>query len=128
MTESMFLEKHNRIRYTLEQVNTAICQLKEWNEDVKTADDYYLSSAGMQKLAASSMLIEAIGEAIKRIDEYSNGELLAERPEIPWKDVIGMRNRIAHGYFEIDGDLVLETVRNDLDQLQSAIKYFLDVL
>ena len=56
------LEKRNRIRYTLEQINTAISQLKEWNEDVKSADDYYLSSTGMQKLAANCMLIEAIGE------------------------------------------------------------------
>ena len=34
------LEKRNRIKYTLEQINTAINQLKEWNEDVKNADDF----------------------------------------------------------------------------------------
>ena len=89
------LEKRNRVKYTLEQINTAIDQLKEWNEDVETANDFYLSSSGMQKLAANSMLIEAIGEGIRQVDEHSNGELLPERPEIPWKDVIGMRNRIA---------------------------------
>lgn len=33
------LEKRNRIIYTLEQINTAINQLKEWNEDVESADD-----------------------------------------------------------------------------------------
>ena len=77
------LEKRNRIKYTLEQINTAINQLKEWNEDVDDADSFYLSSSGMQKLAANSMLIEAIGEGIKQIDEHSDGELLPERPEIP---------------------------------------------
>ena len=65
------LEQRNRIKYTLEQINTAINQLKEWNEDVKDADEYYISSSGMQKLAASSMLIEAIGEGIRRVDEHS---------------------------------------------------------
>jgi uncharacterized protein with HEPN domain len=89
------LEKRNRIKYTLEQINTAIDQLKEWNEDVSDAEQFYLSSSGMQKLAANSMLIEAIGEGIKQIDEHSDGKLLPERPEIPWRDVIGARNHIA---------------------------------
>ena len=88
------LEKRNRIKYTLEQINTAINQLKEWNEDVKNADDFYLSSSGMQKLAANSMLIEAIGEGIRQIDEHSDGKLLPERSDIPWKDVIGMRTEL----------------------------------
>ena len=77
------LEKRNRIKYTFEQINTALNQLKEWNEDVMTADEFYLSSSGMQKLAANSMLIEAIGEGIRQIDEHSDGKLLQERPEIP---------------------------------------------
>ena len=60
----------------------------------------------MKNLAASCMLIEAIGEGIKRINELTQSKLLAERPEIPWVDVIGIRNHIAHGYFDIDGDIV----------------------
>lgn len=122
------LEELNRIKHTLEQINTAIGQLKEWNEDVNDADEFYLSSSGMQKLAANSMLIEAIGEGIRKIDEHSQGQLLPLRPEIPWSDVIGMRNRIAHGYFEVDAELVLATIKNDLDALQEAIKYFLQTL
>ena len=70
------LEKRNRIKYTLEQIDNAIDQLKEWNEGVGDANDFYLSSSGMQKLAANCMLIEAIGEGVKQIDEQSNGELL----------------------------------------------------
>jgi uncharacterized protein with HEPN domain len=122
------LEKRSRIKYTLEQINTAIGQLKEWNEDVDCADDFYLSSSGMQKLAANCMLIEAIGEGIKQVDKHSNGELLPERPDIPWKDIIGMRNRVAHGYFEVDAEMVLHTIKNDLDALQDAIRYFLDTI
>ena len=122
------LEKRNRIKHTLEQINTAIGQLKEWNEDVTDADQFYLSSSGMQKLAADSMLIEAIGEGIKQIDEHSDGKLLPERPEIPWRDVIGARNHIAHGYFEIDAETVLDIIKNDLDPLQDAIRYFIETI
>lgn len=122
------LAQRNRIKYTFEQINTAISQLKEWNEDIEDADEFYLSSSGMQKLAANCKLIEAIGEGIRKIDEYSKGELLPERPEVPWKDVIGIRNRIAHGYFEVDAEMVLSAIKNDLDALQLAVEYFLKTI
>ena len=107
------LDDSKRIKSTLEQIRTAIDQLKEWNEEIKSSEDYYLSSGGMQKLAASCMLIEAIGEGIKKIDHLTKGELLQERPEIPWEDVKGIRNHIAHGYFDIDGDVIFSSVKND---------------
>lgn len=76
----------------------------------------------MKNLAASCMLIEAIGEGVKQIDKFTDSKLLIERPEIPWKDVIGIRNHIAHGYFDIDGDIVFDVVKNNLDSLQEAIE------
>jgi uncharacterized protein with HEPN domain len=118
----------NRIKSTFEQINTAISQLQEWNAEVSSAEDYYTSSTGMQKLAASCMLIEAIGEGIKKIDNLTQGQLLPKRPEIPWKDVMGIRNHIAHGYFDIDGYLVFSTIKNDLAALQEAVKYFIKTI
>ena len=80
----------------------------------------------MKNLAASCMLIEAIGEGIKQVDKATEGKLLINRPEIPWKDVIGIRNHIAHGYFDIDGEMVLDVVKNDLDTLLAAIEFFIN--
>ena len=54
-------DDRRRVKSTLEQIRIAIGQLKEWNEEVNSPIDYYLSSSGMQKLAASCMLIEAVG-------------------------------------------------------------------
>lgn len=110
----------------LVQIRTAILQLKDWNSNIISSDDYYSSPDGMKNLAASCMLIEAIGEGIKQIDKITDGRLLVNRPEIPWKDVIGIRNHIAHGYFDIDGDMVLDVVKNDLDSLLEAIDFFID--
>lgn len=118
----------NRLKVLLFQIRTAILQLKEWNNNVQSSDDYYCSPDGMKNLAASCMLIEAIGESIKQIDKITEGNLLAKRPEIPWKDVIGIRNHIAHGYFDIDGDMVFDVVKNDLDSLLEAIEYFIENL
>ena len=119
--------KKQRVLGILEQIQTAIGQLKEWNVDVTKADDYYLSPGGMQKLAASCMLIEAVGEGVHQIDDITEGKMFPERPEIPWEDVIGIRNHIAHGYFDIDGEVVYGVIKQDLDPLLEAIEYFLDV-
>ena len=122
MTESML---SNRVLGTLIQIKEAIIQLQEWNKDVLSVDDYYNSPEGMKNLAASCMLIEAIGEGVKQIDKLTQSRLLIERPEIPWQDVIGIRNHIAHGYFDIDGDIVFDVVKNNLEELLAAIEYFL---
>ena len=120
--------KKQRVIGLLEQIQTAIGQLKEWNADIKQADDYYLSPDGMQKLAASCMLIEAIGEGVHQIDDITEGKLFPERPEIPWEDVIGIRNHIAHGYFDIDGEVVYGVIKQDLDPLLEAVEYFVEAL
>ena len=120
--------KKQRVLGIFEQIQTAIGQLKEWNADVTKADDYYLSPSGMQKLAASCMLIEAIGEGIHQIDVITEGKLFHERPEIPWEDVIGIRNHIAHGYFDIDSEVVYDVIKQDLDSLLEAIEYFVEAL
>ena len=115
----------NRIVGTLIQIKEAIKQLQDWNRDVQVVDDYYSTPEGMKNLAASCMLIEAIGEGVKQIDRLTQSRLLIERPEIPWQDVIGIRNHIAHGYFNIDGDIVLDVIKNNLDDLLAAIEYFI---
>ena len=120
--------KKQRVLVILDQIRVSIGQLKEWNADVEQVDDYYLSSSGMQKLAASCMLIEAIGEGINQIDSITEGKLLIERPEIPWEDVIGIRNHIAHGYFDIDGEVVFNVIKQDLDPLLEAVEFFLETL
>ena len=120
--------KKQRVQVILDQIRASIGQLKEWNADVNQVDDYYLSSSGMQKLAASCMLIEAIGEGVHQIDDLTDGILFPERPEIPWEDVIGIRNHIAHGYFDIDGEVVFNVIKQDLDPLLEAVVFFLDTL
>lgn len=110
------------VRDILCQIGEAIDQLKEWNSDVKTIEDYVTSPGGMKTLAATCMMIEAIGEGIKKIERRTNGTLLNDVcPETPWKEIMGMRDHIAHGYFQIDAGFILNVVNNDLTQLQDAI-------
>lgn len=120
-SKSYNLEDKERIILTLNSISETIRNLIEWNMKVISADDYYSSPGGMQLLAANCTLITAIGEGINRINRLVPGFLSSHFPEIPWVDIIGMRNRLAHGYFELDAELVLDAVRNGIPSLQTAI-------
>lgn len=62
--------------------------------------------------------IEIIGEAAGRIST----DCKTKYPEIPWAQMIGMRNRLTHAYFEIDLDIVWEVVTNDLPPLVTKLE------
>ena len=62
--------------------------------------------------------IEIIGEAASKISE----EAKLEHSDIPWKDIIGMRNRLIHGYFDVDIKLVWNTTNKNLPPLLKKLK------
>ncbi len=66
-------------------------------------------------------LIEIIGEAASRVDV----EIRLAHPAIPWRDIVGMRNRLVHGYFDIDLRLVWDTVGADLPVLIGQLERLL---
>ena len=77
---------------------------------------------GMLRLNGICMCFIVIGEEVKRIDKYTQNQLLPNYPSIPWESIKGMRDRIAHGYFEIDVDVVFDALKNDIPQLLQVIK------
>jgi uncharacterized protein with HEPN domain len=58
-------------------------------------------------------LIEIVGEAANRVSKPKQAAL----PDIPWPEIIGMRNRIVHGYDEVDFDILWAVIRDDLPPL-----------
>lgn len=121
----MYSERDEIILALFKQIEESILLLFQWNQEVKDANDYLLSPEGMKNLAASCMLIEAIGESVKKIDRRTDAKLLPLRPEIPWKLVMGMRDHIAHGYFDIDADVVFLTIKKHLAPLLEAVRFFI---
>jgi uncharacterized protein with HEPN domain len=78
------------------------------------AKDDFLADRRTQNAVVMSLII--IGEAAGRVmDRYP--DFISRHVEIPWRIMRGTRNRIAHGYFEIDLDVVWNTVRTDLPKL-----------
>ncbi|HBQ28386.1 MAG TPA: hypothetical protein DD719_03045 [Desulfotomaculum sp.] len=62
--------------------------------------------------------LETIGEAAARLSEQTR----ASHPEIPWREIIGMRHRIVHGYFEVDLWKVWDTIHEDLPPLIASLE------
>ena len=65
---------------------------------------------------ALTRLVEIIGEAATRV----SGPTSDKYPQIPWSHIVGMRNRLIHGYDVIDLNLLWDTVKIDLPPLISA--------
>ena len=106
----------------LEQIEQVIENLLESTANLSDINELLTSADGLLRLNGICMSFIIIGEEVKRIDRYTNEQLLPNYPSIPWNSIKGMRNRIAHGYFEIDTDVVFDTLKNDIPPLLEVIK------
>lgn len=69
-------------------------------------------------------LFQIIGEAAKHVSE----EYRDEHSEIDWTGMTGLRNRLAHAYFDVDYDLLYKAIQDDIPPLISTIENLLDQL
>ena len=65
--------------------------------------------------------LEIIGEASRSISE----DLKMAHPEIPWRQMTGMRNKLVHHYFGVDWEIVDDVLKNELPDLRSNIQRLL---
>lgn len=101
----------------LEHILTAITRINHYIEDVGEVG--FLQSEIIQDAVIRN--IEIIGEASRNIDRH-HPQFASKHPEVPWSDLYWMRNRVAHGYFSVDLELVWKTLEKDIPKLQSQIQ------
>ena len=126
--ESLSSESKSIALDILEDILAAIEKVEERTKEINTIDDFLCSSSGMVLLDATCMLLIAIGESLKNLDKTTNGVLLPTYPSIPWKNVKGLRDIIAHHYFDVDASQILWIIKNELSPLKKAIQYFIKKL
>lgn len=78
--------------------------------------EQYLSDRMLQSAVCHKL--EVIGEAARAVSD----EFKTAHPEIPWADVVGLRNRIVHEYFRLDLDVIWHILQNDLPALMSMVE------
>lgn len=121
-------EQIQMVYETLNNIKMAIERLEERSENIHSVDDYLSSPSGMEKLDAACMVLIALGESVKTLDKLTEKQLLPSYPSIDWKGVMGVRDIIAHHYFEVDPDAVFNIIQKDLAPLKQAINDFKEQL
>jgi uncharacterized protein with HEPN domain len=102
----------NRLSDYLNHMQQAADDALAFVEGMAKAD--FLDDKRTQQAVIMSLII--LGEAATKVmDSHENFTQL--HPQVPWRNMRGMRNRIAHGYFDINLDVVWETVQTALPAL-----------
>jgi len=104
-----------RLRHMLDAARKAI----EFTQGRSRSD---LDADEMLNLALIRLL-EVIGEAAKSVSL----DCCQSYPEIPWKQIAGTRDRLIHGYFDVDMDIVWEIVTADLPSLVVELEQIIPV-
>lgn len=71
---------------------------------------------------ALTKCVEIIGEAAYQLSSTTQEQL----PAIPWADIVSMRHRLVHAYFDINLDILWQTIQDDLPPLAMKLQHFLD--
>jgi uncharacterized protein with HEPN domain len=91
-------------------------------ENFAAGMDFNTFRADDKTVSAVIRKLEIIGEAVKQIPEG----VREPYPEIPWKQIAGMRDKLIHFYFGVDPFLVWQTINNRLPLLKATIRKLLE--
>ena len=116
------MHKVEYVLVALSKIERTVERVIANSEQITSYNYYYMSPAGMERLESTCMLLIAIGEGIKGIDKVTNKELLPKYPEVDWKGAMGIRDIIAHHYFELDAEVVFDVVKNEFPNLLNTIR------
>lgn len=104
----------------LEDILEAIERIREYAAGMKLES----FSADRKSVDAILFNLQTIGEAAKGVPEG----LRSLAPEVDWRKVAGLRDLIAHAYFQVDLEIVWDVVESKLDILESSVRRILAVM
>lgn len=106
----------NRLPDYLDHMRQAIADAQSFTEGMVQAD--FIQDKRTQQAVVMSLIV--LGEAATKVmDQHTS--FAEQHSQIPWRSMRGMRNRIAHGYFDINLEIVWETVQNALPTLKTQL-------
>lgn len=116
------MHNHSLISENLTLIEESLIIISNRTKQIQSVDDFLSTEEGAVLLDSVCMRLIAIGEAVKKIDKLSKKTLFAQYPDVPWKEIMGMRDIISHHYFDIDATTVFRTVKEDVPLLIDTIR------
>ena len=120
--------KSQIIESLLKKIFQTVERILANSETITSPSFYLLTPSGMERLESTCMLLIAIGEGVKGVDKLTDKKLLSFYPEMDWKGVMGMRDIIAHHYFDLDAEIVYDVIKHDLPKLKDVLQQIIDGL
>lgn len=120
--------KSQIIESLLKKILQTVERILANSETITSPSFYLLTPSGMERLESTCMLLIAIGEGVKGVDKLTDKKLLFFYPEMDWKGVMGMRDIIAHHYFDLDAEIVYDVIKHDLPKLKDVLQQIVDDL
>ena len=110
-----------KVLHLLDKVIESLEVIQQRTENIHCTNDCLDSATGTLLLDGVCMKLIATGESIKNLDKLTAGNLLIYYPQIPWREVMGMRDIIVHHYFEVDADVIFNTVKENIPLLMDTL-------
>lgn len=104
------------------QIDGAIDVVRTRFSVIHSVDDFLNTPEGLEKLDGICMKLIAIGESVKNLDKHTDGQLLVKYPDTDWKGVKGVRDIIAHHYFDLDAEEIFNICNTHLPVLHATVK------
>lgn len=111
------VSRMRRDRDRLLDIMEAIEIVQKYTPTEQSIEDYLVQAAVVHN-------VQIIGEAASKLSE----EFRLRHPDIPWAEIVSMRNRILHGCFKVDMKQIKEVVQSDLPELHAKIQNILNSL
>ncbi len=111
--------------HILRQIEKAILLIQSRTSEIHSASDFLSSPQRVEKLDAVCMQFITIGESLKGLEKVTKNKLLITDPKVPWKKVMGLRDIIAHHYFDVDAEVIWWIIENELPTLLTSIQHFI---
>ena len=112
----------------LKSVHSSLEQILKRFQAIQASSDFVRDDVGLEKLDGICMQLIATGEGLKHVDRVTNGELYVNYPEVDWKKAMGMRDIIAHHYFDIDHETVYVVCKERIPEMERAVNRILNDL
>lgn len=115
----MYKKIDNKQR-VLSQLNFIISEISfaiETTKEVPDENFFGTTAEGMILFRSSCMCIQNISEGFRQVDSRTGGELLPQYKDVPWPQIKGIRNLLAHEYLSVEEPEILSILQQDLPNL-----------